>query len=66
MLTGETPEVPAMPIGLFPATQARVRALMETADEAILAGFGELADRLVSQARREVHTLRAQIGGLAA
>jgi len=63
-MIGETPAVPAFPLRLFPATQARVRACLEAADEAMLAGLDGLRDRLIATARNEVHELRAQIGGL--
>ena len=56
--------VQAPPLGLFPATQARVRACLEAADEAALAGFHSLRDRLLEAARAEVRALRDQIVGL--
>lgn len=62
--TGDTPAVPAFPLHLFPATQARVRAYLEAADDAAHAGLTHLRDRLVATARQEVHHLRAEIGGL--
>lgn len=63
MMIGETPAAPPTPLWPFPATQERVRACLEAADDAAMAGFYALADRLVQAARWEVHTLRAHIGG---
>lgn len=62
----EHPAVPAFPLSLFPIGQARIRALLEEADEAAHAGFAALHEHLVSKARNEAMSVRAQIVGLEA
>lgn len=62
---GETPAVRPFPLSLFPIAQLRIRALLEAADEATLAGLTAHADWLVSKAREDASALRATIGGLA-
>lgn len=59
------PRIPEFPQQFCPATQARVTAALEAADEAQAAGFWELADRLIAIARREVEDVKARIGWVA-
>lgn len=60
------PAVPAFPLSLFPIGQARIRALLEEADEAAHAGFSALRDRLISQAREGAMSIRSDIVGFEA
>lgn len=62
----EHPAVPAFPLSLFPIGQARIRALLEEADEAAHAGFSALRDRLISQAREGAMAIRSDIVGFEA
>lgn len=61
-MTGPTPK---FPLSLFPHAQARIRAMLEDADELTTAGHHAWADRLVSRAREEAEATRAMIVGAA-
>lgn len=63
---GEAPAVPAFPLSLFPLGQARIRAMLEQADEAAHAGFTALRDRLISEARDSAMAIRSEIVGFEA
>lgn len=60
----EHPAVPAFPLSLFPIGHARIRALLEEADQAAHAGFTALRDRLISEARAGAMAIRSEIVGL--
>lgn len=60
------PPVQPFPLSLFPLGQARIRALLEEADEAAHAGFTALRDRLISQAREGAMAIRSDIVGFEA
>lgn len=53
----------ASPLSLFPFAQARIRAMLEDADEEYAAGQNRWAEHLINKARAEAQATLAAFGG---